>query len=98
MDRQTRGDRVHRFDDEGPDGLSERTGNGSVGRLSAEQLEELASIVETGPDRDGMVRWRRVDLKRVIEQRFGVVYGSCVDGSLLARFVLRFVQGGRVQS
>ena len=24
--------------------------------------------------------------------------GSCVDGSLLARFVLRFVQAGRVQS
>ena len=23
---------------------------------------------------DGVVRWRRIDLKRVIEERFGVVY------------------------
>ena len=31
-------------------------------------------IVETGPDRekDGVVRWRRIDLKRVIVERFGV--------------------------
>ncbi len=78
MDRQTLRDWVHRFNDEGPDGLFDRKENGSVRRLSAEQLEELASIVETGsdPDRDGIVRWRRVDLKRVIEKRFGVVYSE----------------------
>ena len=78
MDRQTLRDWVHRFNDEGPDSLFDRQENGSVRRLSAEQLEELASIVETGPDpdRDGIVRWRRVDLKRVIEKRFGVVYGE----------------------
>ncbi len=27
-----------------------------------------------------------------------VCFGSCVDGSLLARIILRFVQAGRVQS
>lgn len=78
MDRQTLRDWVHRFNDEGPNGLFDRKENGSVGRLSAEQLERLASIIETGPDpdRDGIVRWRRVDLKRVIEKRFGVVYSE----------------------
>ncbi|TIV52317.1 MAG: winged helix-turn-helix domain-containing protein [Mesorhizobium sp.] len=39
-------------------------------------LAELAEIVETGPDPavDGVVRWRRVDLQRVIRERFGVDY------------------------
>ena len=78
MDRQTLRDWVHRFNEAGPDGLFDRKENGSVRRLSAEQLKELSSIVETGPDleRDGVVRWRRVDLKRVIEERFGVSYSE----------------------
>jgi hypothetical protein len=35
-------------------------------------LRAFAAIVEAGPDRetDGVVRWRRVDLKRVIAERF----------------------------
>ena len=35
---------------------------------------QLARIVEVGPDRekDGVVRWRRIDLKRVIAEKFGV--------------------------
>jgi len=39
-------------------------------------MRELAEIIETGPDpeRDDVLRWRRVDLKRVIEERFGVAY------------------------
>ncbi|CAP57358.1 hypothetical protein GDI3415 [Gluconacetobacter diazotrophicus PA1 5] len=45
-------------------------------RLNAAQQVELKALVEAGPDRqrDGVVRWRRVDLQRVIEERFGVVY------------------------
>jgi hypothetical protein len=41
-------------------------------------MEEPAEIVETGPDpaTDGVVRWRRVDLKRVIEEGFGAVYSE----------------------
>jgi transposase len=78
MDRQTLRDWVIRFNEAGPDGLKDRWNNGSVRRLSADQLAELAVIVETGPDlnTDGVVRWRRVDLKRVIEERFGVVYSQ----------------------
>lgn len=46
---------------------------------------ELAQIVETGPDPaiDGVVRWRRVDLQRVIEERFGVEYHERTIGKLL---------------
>ena len=32
---------------------------------------------------DGVVRWRRVDLKRVVERRFGVVMAERTIGDLL---------------
>lgn len=78
MDRQSLRDWVIRFNELGPDGLKNRWDNGAVRRLSAEQLEKLARIVETGPDpdKDGVVRWRRVDLKQVIEEEFAVVYSE----------------------
>ncbi len=78
MDRQTLRDWVHRFNADGPEGLLDRWDNGSVRRLTPQQLDELANIVETGPEpeTDGVVRWRRVDLKRVIEDLFGVVYSE----------------------
>jgi transposase len=75
MDRQTLRDWVHRFNAKGPDGLTNNWPRGPTPRLSADQLAELTAIVETGPDLkvDGVVR-RRLDLKRVIDERFGVDY------------------------
>ena len=51
------------------------------------QLAEVAAIVEAGPDRekDGVVRWRRVDLKRVIAERFGVDFHERYVGKLLKK-------------
>jgi len=68
MDRQTLRDWVHRFNASGPDGLIDNWTEGPKPRLSVEQLAQFAQIVEAGPDRqvDGVVRWRRIDLKRVI--------------------------------
>ncbi len=65
MDRQTLRDWVHRFNAAGPDGLFDNWTSGPTPRLSPDQLADLATIVETGPDRkvDGVVRWRRIDLK-----------------------------------
>jgi len=42
-------------------------------------------IVGTGPDPlvDGVVRWRRIDLKRLIKERFGVDYHERYVGKLL---------------
>ena len=62
MDRQTLRDWVHRFNAAGPEGLLDNWTEGPKSRLSAEQLAELARIVEAGPDRerDGVVRWRRI--------------------------------------
>lgn len=76
MDRQTLRDWVHRFNASGPDGLYDNWYSGPPERLSAAQKAELVELVEAGPDRtkDGVVRWRRRDLQRVIEERFGVHY------------------------
>lgn len=85
MDRQTLRDWVHRFNATGLDGLLDQWSPGPASRLSPEQRNELAAIVETGPDRavDGVVRWRRIDLKRVIKERFGVDYDTRYVGKLL---------------
>ena len=67
---------VHRFNAEGLEGLFDRKTEGPPPKFTAEQKAELAAIVELGPDREetGLVRWRRDDLKAVIEVRFGLVY------------------------
>src|SRR5919205_2398485 len=87
MDRQTLRDWVHRFNKYGPEGLTDTWSKGNPPRLSPEQQAELAQIVETGPDRavHGVVRWRRVDLKRLILERFGVVYHERTVGKILHR-------------
>ncbi len=87
MDRQTLRDWVHRFNAEGPNGLLDRKEGGRPSKLTAAQKEELAALVEAGPDREktGLVRWRRVDLKAVIEDRFGVVYNERSVSYLLSK-------------
>jgi transposase len=86
MDRQTLRDWAHRFNEEGPEGLKNRSGAGRPRFLTEAQMGELSEIVETGPDpeTDGVVRWRRVDLQRVIEERFGVSYSERAISGLLA--------------
>jgi len=87
MDRQTLRDWVHRFNAAGPDGLLDNWASGPAPRLSAAQKAELAKIVERGPDRevDGIVRWRRIDLKRVIAEQFDVEYCERYVGTLLRK-------------
>lgn len=87
MDRQTLRDWVHRFNEAGPDGLLDHWAGGPDPRLTAEHKAELAAIVEAGPNRqvDGVVRWRRVDLQRVIKNRFGVDYCERYVGTLLKK-------------
>ena len=95
MDRQTLCDWVHRFNEEGPDGLTNRLGAGRPRLLSDEQMKELSEIVETGPDQayDGVVRWRRIDLVRVIEQRFDVECSERVVSDYLAELGFSHISG-----
>lgn len=87
MDRQTLRDWAHRFNAAGPEGLFDQWSPGPPSRLTSKQHAELAGIVVQGPDPavDGVVRWRRVDLKRVIKERFGVEYDTRYVGKLLHR-------------
>jgi transposase len=85
MDRQTLRDWVHRFNEQGPAGLVNIKPPGRRSRLSQEQKEELCRLVEAGPDphTDGVVRWRCVDLKRTLGQRFGVDLSEVRLGQVL---------------
>ena len=85
MDRQTLRDWVHRFNAAGPGGLVDNWTAGPKPRWSEEQRAQFAQIVAAGPDRekDGVVRWRRLDLKRVIAERFGVDFHPRYVGKLL---------------
>jgi transposase len=87
MDRQTLRDWVHRYNAEGLAGLRDRPRPGRKPRLTAGQEAELVTAVDRGPDpeRDGVVRWRRVDLQALIEQRFGVRLHERSVGKVLRR-------------
>lgn len=88
MDRQTLRDWVHRYNAFGLDGLSDRPRrNGPRPRLSAAQQARLAEWVEQGPDfaRDGVVRWRRIDLQQRIKEEFTVTLHESTIGKMLHR-------------
>ena len=92
MDRQTLRDWVHRYNEEGLAGLVDRHGEVGVKRfLSPEQEACVAEWVRTGPDlaRHGVVRWRRIDLARAIEAKFGVVLAERSISTVLRRLGFR---------
>lgn len=91
MDRQTLRDWVHRFNAAGLAGLVSRKAPGAKAKLSAAQEAELATLIEAGPEpeRDGVVRWRCVDLQKLIQDRWGVSYHDNSVGRLLKRLGLR---------
>jgi transposase len=53
--------------------------------LTPAQKDELKQIVLAGPDlaKDGVVRWRCVDLQRVIKERFKVTMAERTVAKLL---------------
>ncbi len=87
MERQALRDRVHRYNHAGPDGLTNRNGAGRGRYLGDTRMSALDEIVETGPDPavDGVVRRRRIDLKRVIEERSGLFRADDLRPSFRSR-------------
>ena len=88
MDRQTLRDWVHRYNAVGLAGrFDQPRRNGPPPRLSPEQQAALAAWVEQGPDfeRDGVVRWRCVDLQQRIGREFAVPLHERTVGKLLRR-------------
>lgn len=75
MDRQTLRDWVHRYNVAGVPGLISRIGAGAPPLLNDAQLAELRELVVNGPDPavDDVVRWRCIDLRDKVAQRFAIL-------------------------
>ena len=86
-------DWVRRFNAAGPDGLIDRKPAGAARRLSAEQEAELTGLIEAGPEpeRDGVVRWRCVDLRQLILSRWNIAYHERTIGKLPRRLGFRHI-------
>ena len=74
VDRQTLRDWVERYNECGVEGLASLTSPGRPRLLTPNQAEELRQVVISGPDlnKDGVVRWRCVDLVKQSAVRFCV--------------------------
>src|SRR5918995_2628708 len=74
MDRQTLRDWVIRFNEQGPDGLINKSSPGAPGKLNDEHKAFLVRLAEEGPIPavDGVVRWRACDLIMRLYEEFGV--------------------------
>ncbi len=92
MDRQTLRDWVHHYNADGLAGLVNRARrNGPRPRLSPEQEAVVVEWVEQGPDlaRDGVVRWRCVDLQERIGREWDVHLHERTVGKLLRKLAFR---------
>ena len=75
-------DWVVRFNAEGPDGLIDRRAPGKAPTLTPAQRAALAGAVEAGPEpwRDGVVRWRLIDLVQWLWEEFRVSVSEATVG------------------
>jgi len=87
MDRQTLRDWVLAYNTAGIDGLINRKAPGRVPKLTAGHRDEIKQLVAQGPDpeKDGVVRWRRVDLVAIAKARFGVSVDEDTMGRVLRK-------------
>ena len=85
MYRQTLVDWVHAYNDHGIEGLINATSPGRPCKLTPAQKAELKALVELGPDpgKDGVVRWRCIDLARIAQERFAVTVHEDTIGRVL---------------
>ena len=75
-------DWVLRFNAEGLEGLIDRKAPGKAPTLNAQQRAALARVVEDGPQpwRDGVVRWRLIDLAQWVWDEFGASVSETTVG------------------
>jgi transposase len=94
MDRQTLCDWLHRYNADGIAGLSDRRRSGRPPALLPAQMSEVRELVLAGPNlaRDGVVRWRCVDLRAAISKRYAVTMHERTVGKLLRRLGMTRLQ------
>jgi transposase len=65
---------INRYNRGGLDGLLDRKGRGRKGPLSAEQGQRLKQRLQAGPtEADGVCSLRGADVRRILEEEFGVL-------------------------
>ena len=94
MDRQTLCDWVHRYNAGGVAGLATAARSGRPPALNELQMAELKELVIAGPDpeKDGVVRWRCVDLRVKIADHFSVTFHKRSVAKLLGKLRLTRLQ------
>ena len=94
MDRQTLRDWVHRYNSDGVDGLVDRSAPGASPKLTEAQKAELRHLAIAGPDpeTDQVVRWRCLDLREQVAQRFAVTVHERTIGKWLRQLGLTRLQ------
>jgi transposase len=94
MDRQTLRDWVHRYNATGIAGLLSRPAPGPTPKLTEAQMAELYELVVAGPDpmKHQVVRWRCVDLRAEVAQRFSVTVPERTIGKWLRKLKLTRLQ------
>jgi hypothetical protein len=82
---------VVRFNAEGPDGLIDRKAPSKPSVLTPAQCAALAAAVEAGPEswRNGVVRWRLVDLVQWLRDEFRVSVSAATVGRELCALGFR---------
>jgi transposase len=91
MTRQSLRDCVHRYNELGLDGLADRPRSGRPACLTEAQKVEVKTWVKQGSnlEEDGVVRFRRSDLRSRIANRFGVSLHVRSVGKLLRKLGFR---------
>lgn len=94
MDRQTLSDWVHRYNDEGIDGLKSRKSPGREPLLTDAQKAELRALVIRGPDPaiHKVVRWRCVDLQAEVARLWSIDVHENTIGAWLGELGLTRLQ------
>jgi len=88
MTRQTLGDWVRRYNDEGVEGMGNKPKGRPKRALTPKQEQEIDAFVSKGPQ-GTLVRWRCVDVQTEIEKRYGVVLHERTVGKLLRKLGFR---------
>ena len=94
MDRQTLRDWAHRYNEAGVPGLCSLRLGGRPASLSEEQMAALKDLVIQGPDpaKNKVVRWRCVDLREEVAERFAVTVSEGTIGKWLRKMGLTRLQ------
>jgi len=94
MERQTLRDWVHRYNQDGIDGLTSGHGPGQPPSLTEEQMAEFKALVLKGPDpeKHGVVRWRCADLRAEVARRYKVDVTDGTVGKWLRKLGLTRLQ------